>query len=103
MKEGGTRLEWPAAKAFAHGLAADLARRLPDAFTVNPSKAARRGKIYLDYLRNGRGATAIAAYSTRARPGATVSTPVAWDELEHVSLTRDFLNDPDSFLRHLAE
>ena len=76
------RLEWPAAKAFAHGLAADLARRLPDAFTVNQSKAARRGKIYLDYLRNGRGATAIAAYSTRARPGATVSTPVAWDELE---------------------
>jgi bifunctional non-homologous end joining protein LigD len=45
------------------------------------SKAKRRGKVFVDYLRNQRGATAIASYSTRARPGAPVATPVAWDEL----------------------
>jgi bifunctional non-homologous end joining protein LigD len=73
---------WSEMKAFARAVAADLARRLPDAFTVNPAKAARRGKIYLDYLRNGRGATAVAAYSARARSGAPVSVPLAWEELD---------------------
>ncbi len=75
------RQGWGECKAFARALAADLTRRLPEVFTINPAKAARRGKIYLDYLRNGRGATAIAAYSTRARPGAPVAVPLAWREL----------------------
>jgi bifunctional non-homologous end joining protein LigD len=75
------RHDWKQVKAFSHAVSADLARRLPEVFTINAAKAARPGKIYLDYLRNGRGATAVAAYSSRARPGAPVSTPIAWDEL----------------------
>jgi bifunctional non-homologous end joining protein LigD len=81
---------WTEMKAFSRAVAADLARRLPDAFTINPVKAARRGKIYLDYLRNGRGATAVAAYSARARPGAPVSAPLAWEELEGPVRSGDF-------------
>jgi bifunctional non-homologous end joining protein LigD len=75
------RQGWPEFKRFARAVSADLARRLPAVFTINPVRAARRGKIYLDYLRNGRGATAVAAYSARARPGAPVSVPLEWREL----------------------
>jgi bifunctional non-homologous end joining protein LigD len=48
------------------------------------SKMARRGKVFVDWLRNGRGATAIAPWSTRARPGAPVATPIGWNEIEDV-------------------
>ena len=68
-------------EAFSKGLADHLARLIPDRFTANMSKQKRKGKIYVDYLRNAKGATAIAAYSTRARTGAPVSVPLAWEEL----------------------
>jgi bifunctional non-homologous end joining protein LigD len=73
--------DWDAVKTFAHDLANAMARDNPRKYLAMASKGARRGRIFIDYLRNGRGATAVAAYSTRARPGATVSTPLAWDEL----------------------
>ncbi len=72
---------WPAVKAFAKGLADAMVADRPDRYVANVSKAKRKGKILIDYLRNQRGATAVAAYSTRARPGAPVSMPLAWEEL----------------------
>jgi bifunctional non-homologous end joining protein LigD len=72
--------DWAAVKDFAHRLAAAMAADSPS-YLAKASKEARRGRIFVDYLRNGKGATAVAAYSTRARAEATVSTPLAWDEL----------------------
>jgi bifunctional non-homologous end joining protein LigD len=76
------KLGWDEVKAFTHALVGDLAKRFPQRYTANQLKRERRGRIYLDYLRNARGATAVGAYSTRARPGATVSTPLFWNEVE---------------------
>ncbi|HEX8987538.1 MAG TPA: DNA ligase D [Rhodocyclaceae bacterium] len=75
------RLGWEEVKEFSKAVARHLARIVPERFTANMAKSKRTGRIFVDYLRNGEGATAIAAYSTRARPGAPVSVPLAWDEL----------------------
>ena len=72
---------WDECAEFTRLLAETLARQHPDEYLTEASKSARKGKIFIDWLRNTRGATSIAAYSTRARPGAPVSTPVTWDEL----------------------
>jgi bifunctional non-homologous end joining protein LigD len=72
---------WDALRALGEGIGAEMTRRTPDRYTINPLKAARRGRIFIDYLRNVRGATAVAAYSPRAKRGAPVSTPLAWSEL----------------------
>jgi bifunctional non-homologous end joining protein LigD len=76
------RHTWDEVKAFTRAVAEGMAASEPDRFTTNPLKARRKGRIFVDYLRNGRGATSIAAYSTRSRPGAPVSTPLAWEELD---------------------
>jgi bifunctional non-homologous end joining protein LigD len=67
-----------------------LARDEPQNFTANLAKAHRKGKVYVDYLRNVRGANAVGVYSTRAREGAPVSTPVEWGELDRLSGNTDF-------------
>lgn len=72
---------WEEAKDFAHALAAAMAADDPDRIIAVATKAKREGHVFVDYLRNARGATAVAPYSTRARPGAAVAMPVAWDEL----------------------
>lgn len=75
---------WDEAKAFAASVAAAVTKASPSLYTDTMAKRARTGRIFIDYLRNGRGATAVAAYSTRARAGAPVSTPIAWEELPSV-------------------
>jgi bifunctional non-homologous end joining protein LigD len=73
--------QWPAVRAFARSLCGALADADPGRFTVALPKAERRGRIFLDYLRNQRTATAVLPYSARARPGAPVAAPVTWQEL----------------------
>lgn len=75
------RYDWTQIQQFARAFAEHLAREDSARYTARMAKAARHGKIFIDWLRNTRGATAVAAYSTRARPGATVSLPVRWEEL----------------------
>ena len=77
---------WEEVKGFSQALAERLVKEAPDRYTSKMSKAGRRGKIFIDYLRNSRGATAVAAYSTRSRAGATVSVPVRWEELSRLTL-----------------
>ena len=72
---------WDECRAFARRLAEDLEHAEPKAYVARMAKAERKGKIFIDYLRNTRGATSIAAFSTRATPEAPVSVPRAWDEL----------------------
>lgn len=72
---------WEDVKAFTKGLAEAMAADSPDRFVATIAKAKRRGRILVDYLRNQRGATAVAPYSTRARAGAPVAMPLDWDEL----------------------
>ena len=73
--------EWPAVKDFAHRFATVLAQSEPDRFTAALAKAKRKGRIFVDYLRNQRGATAVMPYSVRARENAPVAMPVTWEEL----------------------
>ncbi|WP_028081052.1 DNA ligase D [Solimonas soli] len=72
---------WDAVKSFAHAVASSLAQEEPQRYLDVASKTRRRGRIFIDYLRNARGATSIASYSLRARPGAPIAVPLAWDEL----------------------
>ena len=75
------KADWPAVKAFTKAIANSMASDSPQKYVATIAKAKRTGKILVDYLRNQRGMTAVAAYSTRARPGAPVSMPLGWDEL----------------------
>jgi bifunctional non-homologous end joining protein LigD len=75
---------WKEVKAFARGFAEALATLHPLDFVATATKRFRQGKIYIDYLRNGRGATAVASYSLRSRPGAPVAVPLRWEELGRV-------------------
>ena len=75
-------MQWPAAREFAYAFVRSMERANPALYLTKMTKAARAGKIYLDYLRNERGATAVAPYTPRARSGMGVSMPLAWSELK---------------------
>lgn len=76
--------DWDQIKEFSHTLVRETVSRHPDRFTANMAKKARRGKMFLDYLRNGRGSTAIAPYSLRAKPISSVAMPISWQELDDI-------------------
>ncbi|HSC80618.1 MAG TPA: DNA primase small subunit domain-containing protein, partial [Chitinolyticbacter sp.] len=76
------RADWESVKAFAKAVAQFMTRQLPERFSATSGPKNRVGKIFIDYLRNGRGASTVAAYSLRARPGLPVSVPIARDELD---------------------
>ncbi|WP_251865055.1 DNA ligase D [Achromobacter sp. Marseille-Q4962] len=91
--------DWDTVKDFSHALASELERVIPERFIASMSKARRRGRIFVDYLRNGNGATAIAAYSARARDGAPVSMPLPWEALDEA---RDLRGDACNIRNALA-
>jgi bifunctional non-homologous end joining protein LigD len=86
-------LEWDELKTLCKAFAQSMVRAAPTKYVATISKAQRKGKVLIDYLRNGRGATAVCAYSTRARATASVAAPIAWSEL-----TEDLR--PDQFTLH---
>ncbi|WP_209425055.1 DNA ligase D [Pararhodobacter sp. SW119] len=85
--------EWETVKLFSRVMATLMTRDMPDRFTAEMSKARRKGRIFIDWLRNDRSATAIAPFSVRAREGAPVAVPVGWDELAGLKSARAFSLD----------
>ncbi|MBB4632904.1 DNA ligase D [Sphingosinicella soli] len=85
-----TGADWNAVKDFADRFARAIAALEPDRFTATMSKAKRKGRIFIDWLRNQRGSTAILPYSARARPGAPVAAPVSWKELDGITKADTF-------------
>jgi bifunctional non-homologous end joining protein LigD len=97
------RAAWPEVKAFAYRLARTVAQSDPKHFTTALPKAQRKGRIFVDYLRNQRGATAVMPYSARARPRAPVATPISWSEMETIEAPSHFhVGDAPELVRRAA-
>jgi bifunctional non-homologous end joining protein LigD len=76
------QFDWDTVKDFSQAIVQHLARAIPQRFVAKSGGSNRVGKIFIDYLRNGYGATTVCAWSARARPGLGISVPVGWDELD---------------------
>ena len=98
-----TSKDWRAVKSFADRFSRAIAEAEPQMFTANIRKVERKGRIFLDWLRNQRGATAVMPYSARAREGAPVSAPIAWEELERYKGGNHFtIRDADELLERAS-
>ena len=86
--------DWPAVKIFAERFSRAIAEAEPELFTANIRKNQRKGRIFLDWLRNQRGATAVMPYSARAREGAPVAAPIDWAELDGLDSRGDIIRHP---------
>ncbi|MBW8745440.1 MAG: DNA ligase D, partial [Sphingomonas sp.] len=92
--------DWDTVKDFASRFSKAIAQAHPERFTANMKKVERKGRIFLDWLRNQRGATAVLPYTVRARPHATVAAPVTWDELNDIDTAGHFtIADADELLK----
>jgi bifunctional non-homologous end joining protein LigD len=87
------KAQWEEVKTFAHDFAAAMAQAEPDRYTATLSKKARKGRIFIDYLRNGRGSTTVAPYSLRANEYAAISMPITWEMLKTKISPRAFVID----------
>jgi bifunctional non-homologous end joining protein LigD len=97
------KAKWPGVKDFAQRFALALAEAEPERFTAALSKAKRTGRIFIDYLRNQRGSTAVMPYSARAREGAPVAAPIGWEELDEMKSGGRFtVRDADLLLERAA-
>jgi bifunctional non-homologous end joining protein LigD len=95
--------DWTAVKSFADHFSRAIAEAEPDLFTANIRKVERKGRIFLDWLRNQRGATAVMPYSARAREGAPVSAPIAWEELDRYEGGNHFtIRDADELIERAS-
>jgi bifunctional non-homologous end joining protein LigD len=82
--------DWDSAKSFAQAIALAMVADDPERYVAKITKSLRKGKIFVDYLRNSLEQTSVAAYSTRARAGAPISVPVAWQELGHTTSAHQY-------------
>jgi len=95
--------DWPTVKSFAERFSRAISEAEPETFTANIRKVQRKGRIFLDWLRNQRGATAVMPYSARAREGAPVSAPIAWDELDKYESGHHFsIRDADELIERAS-
>src|SRR3982751_3262980 len=95
--------DWPTVKSFADRFSRAIAEAEPETFTANIRKVERKGRIFLDWLRNQRGATAVMPYSARGREGAPVSAPVSWEELDKYDSGHHFgIRDADELLQRAS-
>ena len=95
--------DWDQHKDFARRFSEALSLAEPERFTAKMSKARRKGRIFIDWLRNQRGATAVVPYSARARSGAPVAVPVTWNELKGIDSSRPFsIDEAETLLRRAS-